>query len=342
MLVSEFDYNLPKELIAQQPSEKRDESRLLVLNRKTGEIKETIFKHIIDYLLPNDLLVLNETRVIPARIYGELDKTGGKIELLLLREIGNNVWEALSRPARKLKPGTLVKFSDASAKILERKESGIRVVEFYGLDVKELLSKHGEIALPPYIRQKPTDINRYQTVFAQKNGAVAAPTAGLHFTNELLADIKNKGIEIQRIILHSGLGTFRPVKAELVENHKMYSEEFEISPQTAEAINKAKIAKRRVIAVGTTVVRALETQATFQNNGVWQITPKTGLTDLYIYPGYEFKIIDAIITNFHLPKSTLLMLVCAFADKKYIFNAYQYAIEKKFRFYSFGDAMFIY
>lgn len=342
MLVSEFDYYLPKELIAQQPAEKRDESRLLVLNRKTGEINETTFKHIIDYLLPDDLLVLNETKVIPARIYGELNKTGGKVELLLLREIENNVWEALSRPARKLRPGVIIKFTDAQAKVLERKESGIRIVEFYGTDVRELLNKEGEIALPPYIREKPTDINRYQTVYAQRNGAVAAPTAGLHFTHELLAKIKNKGIEIQSIILHCGLGTFRPVKAELVENHKMYSEEFEISAKTAEAINKAKLAKRRIIAVGTTVVRALESTATFQHNGIWQIIAKKGLTDLYIYPGYEFKIIDAMITNFHLPKSTLLMLVCAFANKEYIFNAYQYAIEKRFRFYSFGDAMFIY
>ncbi|MCX8014981.1 MAG: tRNA preQ1(34) S-adenosylmethionine ribosyltransferase-isomerase QueA [candidate division WOR-3 bacterium] len=342
MLVSEFDYYLPKELIAQEPVKNRDESRLLMLNRKTGEIHETIFKQIIDYLQPNDLLVLNETKVIPARIYGKLNKTGGKVELLLLQEIADNVWEALSRPARKLKPGTVVNFLDAQARILERKESGIRVVEFIGKDVKDLLNEQGEIALPPYIQKKPTDISRYQTVYAQKNGAVAAPTAGLHFTNELLERIRNKGIEIQKIILHCSLGTFRPVKEALVEKHKMHSEEFEITPETAEAINSAKRAERRIVAVGTTVVRALETQATFKINNTWQITPKTGVTDLYIYPGYEFKIIDAMITNFHLPKSTLLMLVCAFAKKEYIFNAYQYAIKNRFRFYSFGDAMFIY
>ena len=342
MLVSDFNYNLPKDLIAQYPSEKRDESCLLILNRKTGEIKESVFKDIIEYLNPGDLLVINETKVIPARIYGNINgNTDKQVELLLLREIELNIWEALSRPAKKLKPGVIIKYKDAQAKILERKESGIRVVQFSGKDVHELLKEQGEIALPPYIKSKVADINRYQTVYAQKQGAIAAPTAGLHFTQELLQAITKKGIEIQKITLHSGLGTFRPVKEELVEKHKMYHEEFEINKQVAQSINKAKIINRRVIAAGTTVVRTLESQA-IQNNDHWQINANKGMTDLYIYPGYKFKIIDAMLTNFHLPKSTLLMLVCAFTSKEFIFKAYDYAIKNKFRFYSFGDAMFIF
>jgi len=237
--------------------------------------------------------------------------------------------------------GSVIKYKDAQAKILERKESGIRVVQFSGKDVHELLKEQGEIALPPYIKSKVADINRYQTVYAQKQGAIAAPTAGLHFTQELLQAITKKGIEIQKITLHSGLGTFRPVKEELVEKHKMYHEEFEINKQVAQSINKAKIINRRVIAAGTTVVRTLESQA-IQNNDHWQINANKGMTDLYIYPGYKFKIIDAMLTNFHLPKSTLLMLVCAFTSKEFIFKAYDYAIKNKFRFYSFGDAMFIF
>lgn len=342
MLVADFDYHLPKDLIAQNPCEKRDESRLLLLDKKTGEIKESIFKDIIEYFNPGDLLILNETKVIPARIFGNINgKTDKQVELLLLREIEPNIWEALSRPAKKLKPGVVINYQGAQAKILERKESGIRVVEFIGKDVYELLQEKGEIALPPYIKSKVQDINRYQTVYAQKQGAIAAPTAGLHFTPELLKAIQDKGVEVQKIVLHAGLGTFRPVKEELVEKHKMYQEEFEIDDQVAQSINGAKTEKRRVIAIGTTVVRTLESQA-IQNNNNWQIKANKGMTDLYIYPGYKFKIIDAMLTNFHLPKSTLLMLVCAFASKKHIFNAYEYAIKNKFRFYSFGDAMFIY
>jgi S-adenosylmethionine:tRNA ribosyltransferase-isomerase len=342
MLVSDFDYNLPKKLIAQYPSEKRDESRLLLLNRKTGEVKESVFKDIFEHLHPSDLLVLNETKVIPARIYGNIsNKTDKQVELLLLREIEPNIWEALSRPAKKLKPGVVINYKDAQAKILERKESGIRVAQFSGKDVHELLQEQGEIALPPYIKSKVADINRYQTVYAQKRGAIAAPTAGLHFTQELLQAITKKGIEIQKITLHSGLGTFRPVKEELVEKHKMYHEEFEINEQVTKSVNNAKIAKRRVIAAGTTVVRALESQV-IQNNNHWLVKANKGMTDLYIYPGYKFKIIDAMLTNFHLPKSTLLMLVCAFTSKEFIFKAYNYAIKNKFRFYSFGDAMFIF
>jgi len=342
MLVSDFDYNLPKEIIAQVPADKRDESRLLMLNRKTGEIQESVFREIVNLLNPGDLLLLNETKVIPARIYGTLDGKNSKVELLLLREIENNVWEVLSRPAKKLKPGVTVKFKDAQALILESKESGIRIVKFQNTDVHQLLQEQGEIALPPYIRSKQADINRYQTVYAKKEGAIAAPTAGLHFTPELLKEIENKGIEIEKLTLHSGHGTFRPVKEELVEKHKMYYEEYEINEKVAQAVNKAKLENQRIIAGGTTVVRALESQAINKNNGIWQIEPNKGMTDLYIYPGYDFKIVDAMITNFHLPKSTLLMLVCAFTSKEYIFNAYDYAIKNNFRFYSFGDAMLIY
>jgi S-adenosylmethionine:tRNA ribosyltransferase-isomerase len=340
MLVSDFNYYLPKKLIAQIPADMRDESRLLLLNRKTGEIKETIFKGILDLLNAGDILVLNETKVIPARIYGTLDGKNSKIELLLLKEIENNIWEALSRPARKLIPGTIVKFKEAQAQIIESKESGIRIVQFKGKNVKELLSEQGEVALPPYITSRAADINRYQTVYAKKDGAIAAPTAGLHFTPELLKEIEKKGIEVQKITLHIGLGTFRPVMEELVENHKMYFEEYEVSKTVAMAVNKAKEEKRRVIATGTTVVRTLESQA-YQSNGAWNIKANKGMTDLYIYPGYNFKIVDAILTNFHLPQSTLLMLVCAYATRDYIFKAYDYAIRNNFRFYSFGDAMFI-
>jgi S-adenosylmethionine:tRNA ribosyltransferase-isomerase len=340
MLVSAFDYHLPKELIAQVPADIREESRLLIMDRRNGEIKETIFRNIIDLLRAGDLFVLNDTKVIPARIYGKLNGKDKEVELLLFREIEHNIWEALSRPARKLKVGVTVRFHNASAKIIDRKDSGVRIVEFICDDVDKLLKEQGEIALPPYIQSRQADINRYQTVYAEKKGAIAAPTAGLHFTPKLLQTIEDKGIEIQKITLHAGLGTFRPVKVEQIEEHKMYYEEYEISKNVADAVNKAKKENRRVIAGGTTVVRTLESQA-FYNDNIGQIKANKGMTDLYIYPGYNFKIVDAILTNFHLPKSTLLMLVSAFASREYIFNAYNYAITNKFRFYSFGDAMFI-
>jgi S-adenosylmethionine:tRNA ribosyltransferase-isomerase len=341
MRVYEFDYNLPKELIAQFPSEKRDESRLITLNRKTGELKEGIFKDILRYFQPSDLLLLNDTKVIPARIFGSINNNAKPVELLLLKEIDTNLWEALARPAKKFKPGVVVRFQGAQAQIVERRDSGIKIVKFEGKDVHNLLEEQGKIALPSYIKSKVADIDRYQTVFAKNEGAIAAPTAGLHFTSELLSEIESKGIEIKKLTLHVGLGTFRPVKEEIVENHKMYYEAFEIHENIAQAVNKAKLSNRRIIAGGTTVVRALESQAVL-NNHVWQVKANKGTTDLYIYPGYEFKIIDAMITNFHVPKSTLLMLVCAFASKEYIYNAYDYAIKNKFRFYSFGDAMLIY
>ena len=373
MLTKEFDYYLPKELIAQEPIEKRDESRLLILNRKTGEITETIFHEILDYLSPNDILVLNDTKVIPARIFGLLD-TNRQVELLLLREIEPGIWETLSRPARKVKPGVKIKFSkhhdnlqchceeqsdeaiskykpglprslrslamtpELHAEVIERKDSGIRIVKFSSNGVKNLLNECGEIALPPYIRKKCKEINRYQTIYGDKEGAIAAPTAGLHFTEELLQSIQAKGIETVFLTLHAGLGTFRPVKVDTIEEHTMYPEEFEISQEAADKINQAKAENRKVIAVGTTVVRVLEAQS---ENKSKKIKPGKGLTNLYIYPGYEFKIVDTLITNFHLPKSTLLMLVSAFADKTQIFKAYEYAIKHRFRFYSFGDAMMI-
>lgn len=339
MLTTEFDYQLPKELIAQEPAAKRDESRLLILNRQTGEITETIFHEIVNYLSPNDLLVLNDTKVIPARIFGFLD-TNRKVELLLLREIEPGIWEALSRPARKVKPGVKIKFNSFEAEVLERKDSGIRIVKFSSNGVKNLLNEYGEIALPPYIRKKCDEINRYQTIYGNKEGAIAAPTAGLHFTQELIKSIRAKGIETVFLTLHAGLGTFRPVKVETVEEHKMYPEEFEISSASAEKINRAKSGGKRIVAVGTTVVRALEAQA-YQQSHNWAVKTSKGLTNLYIYPGYNFKIVDALITNFHLPKSTLLMLVCAFADKEQIFKTYDYAIAHRVRFYSFGDAMMI-
>ncbi|MEO0092754.1 MAG: tRNA preQ1(34) S-adenosylmethionine ribosyltransferase-isomerase QueA [candidate division WOR-3 bacterium] len=339
MLTKDFDYYLPKELIAQEPTEKRDESRLLILSRQTGEIKETIFKEIINYLNPTDLLVLNDTRVIKARIFGQL-LSDRKVELLLLREISSGIWETLARPAKKVKPGGKIRFGEYEATILERKESGVRIVQFSPDNISNLLNKYGELALPPYIKKPCQDPNRYQTIYGNKHGAIAAPTAGLHFTEELLKAIRAKGVTTLFITLHCGLGTFRPVKVEKVEEHRMYPEEFVINDDTAQKVNQAKAEKRRVIAVGTTVVRALETQA-YQQKKEWRLKPGQGLTNLYIYPGYEFKIVDAMVTNFHLPKSTLLMLVCAFANKELIFKAYDYAIRNRFRFYSFGDAMLI-
>uniref|UniRef100_A0A7C6AAP0 S-adenosylmethionine:tRNA ribosyltransferase-isomerase n=1 Tax=candidate division WOR-3 bacterium TaxID=2052148 RepID=A0A7C6AAP0_UNCW3 len=341
MLTKEFDYYLPKELIAQSPIPNRDESRLLILSRQTGEITETIFREIVNHLSPTDLLVLNDTKVIKARIFGVLD-SARKIELLLLREIEPGIWETLARPARKVKPGSKIKFGQYEARVIERKETGVRIVKFSTEYVNNLLNEYGEIALPPYIKNKCADINRYQTIYGTKEGAIAAPTAGLHFTCELLQKIRGKGITTVFLTLHCSLGTFRPIKVDKVEEHKMYPEEFEISSEAAAVINQAKAENRRLVAVGTTVVRALEARA-FQNpkSGNWMVTAGTGLTNLYIYPGYQFKIVDALITNFHLPKSTLLLLVCAFADREKIFKAYDYAIAHRFRFYSFGDAMMI-
>lgn len=339
MLVAEFDYHLPKELIAQHPVEPRDHSRLLVVERQTGRFYDCRFFEIEMWLNSGDVLVLNNTRVIPARIYGKL-ATGDKIEFLLLRPKEHGIWETLSRPARKAKPGTVVRFDGFTGVILERQPAGIRVLKFEPPDISHLLSACGELALPPYIRTHGHNPERYQTVYARIPGAVAAPTAGLHFTNELIERLNQKGIKPVYLTLHAGLGTFRPVKVEKVEEHRMHPEEFELHPEAAEAITTAKREGRRVVCVGTTTVRVLESQAERKGNQVL-IQPGAGLTDLFIYPGFEWKVTDVLITNFHLPKSTLLMLVCAFAGRELIMKAYQHAIKQGYRFYSFGDAMMI-
>jgi S-adenosylmethionine:tRNA ribosyltransferase-isomerase len=340
MLVADFDYHLPPELIAQVPAARRDESRMLVLYRNTGEIQDLMFRDILRLLGSRDLLALNDTKVIPARIYGA-DPQGRKVELLLLRELEPGVWEALSRPSRRAKVGTRLSYGEESAEILEWGESGVRKVRFSTSDVIGLLERKGEVPLPPYIKQKQQDYGRYQTVYARRLGAVAAPTAGLHFTDEVLGQLRAQGTEMEHVTLHAGLGTFRPVKAETVEEHRMYQEEFEVTAETAARVNAARRAGKRVVAAGTTVTRTLEAQAAQETDGSWQIRPGRGLTDLFIRPGYQFRIVDTLLTNFHLPRSTLLMLVSAFASRELILKAYAHAIAERYRFYSFGDAMLI-
>lgn len=339
MRIEEFDYNLPVELIAQTPVEPRDASRLLVLDRKTGALAEARFNQIGNWLMPGDVLVFNDTRVIPARIFGRLS-TGGKMELLLLRQVQYGVWEVLSRPARKARIGTVIEFDGFRAEIVKRKPEGVRVVRFEPEDINLLLQKSGEVALPPYIKENCPDPERYQTIFARIPGAVAAPTAGLHFTPELVKNLCAKGVEVAVVTLHASLGTFRPVKATEVEKHQMHPEEFEISEEAAARINRALNEQRRVVCVGTTTVRVLESQAE-RHNGKVKVKPGKGETNLYIYPGFEWKVTGAMVTNFHLPKSTLLLLVSAFATREMIMKAYEYAINRQFRFYSFGDAMLI-
>lgn len=340
MKVSEFYYELPKELIAQEPAAQRSMSRLMVLDKDTGKIEHRVFKDIIDYLYPGDCLVLNDTRVIPARLLGKREDTGGKIEFVLLNRQGDNVWEVILKPGKRAKPGTRFIFGDGilKAEILEVIEGGNRLVKFeYEGVFEQVLDKVGIIPLPPYITKKIKDYERYQTVYSRNKGSAAAPTAGLHFTNELLKAISEKGIELAYITLHIGLGTFRPVKVENIEEHKMHSEYFRIDETACNKINAAKKAGKRIIAVGTTSLRVLETVA--DESGF--ISPKEGYTDIFIYPGYRFKITDCLITNFHLPESTLIMLVCALAGKEKIMEAYKIAIEERYRFFSFGDAMFI-
>lgn len=335
--LSDYDYDLPEELIAQEPVEPRDASRLMVVNRKTGDISLCIFRDISNFLRVGDVLVLNNTKVIPARIYGRKE-TGAKIEVLLLRKIGDKEYEALVKPGKRAKMGTKIYFSDnIYAEVLQKKEEGIFILQFSSEDIEEILPKIGNIPLPPYIKKPLRDPYRYQTVYAVKEGAVAAPTAGLHFTQELLNTLKEKGVEILYITLHVGLGTFRPVVVEDITKHKIDPEYFEVEEEVAKEINLAKKEGRRVIAVGTTVVRVLEAQG---KSG--KLEAGRGLVDLFIYPGFEFKIIDGLITNFHLPKSTLLMLVAAFMGYDLMKRAYKKAIEERMRFYSFGDAMFIY
>lgn len=341
MNINEFNYDLPEELIAQTPLKDRTSSRLLVLNKENGEIQHHNFCDIIDYLKQGDVFVLNDTKVIPARLIGSKEETGAVIELLLLKDIGEDVWECLSKPAKRLHVGTIVSFGDGllKAKVIEKKDEGIVHVKLlYEGILMEILDKLGTMPLPPYIHEKLEDQNRYQTVYAKYVGSAAAPTAGLHFTKELLDKIEAKGITIAYVTLHVGLGTFRPVEVENILEHHMHSEYYVMNQDTADILNKAKEEKRRIIAVGTTSTRTLETIAS-QNEGKFVAT--SGNTDIFIYPGYEFKAIDCLITNFHLPKSTLLMLISALAGKDKIMKAYNEAIEQKYRFFSFGDSMFI-
>lgn len=339
MNVSDFYYDLPEELIAQTPIEKRDESRLMVLNRANQTIEHKTFKDIIDYLEPGDCLVRNNTKVIPARLYGK-KATGAKIEFLLLNRIEGDIWECIVRPGHKLKPGTEVEFGDGilKAKVLDVMEGGTRKVEFkYEGIFNEILDKIGLMPLPPYIHESLKDNDRYQTVYAKYEGSAAAPTAGLHFTPELFDKIKAKGIDVANVTLHVGIGTFRPVKVENVEEHHMHSEHFYIKQEDADKINNAKKNGKRVIAVGTTSCRVLETIA--DENGM--VKPTEGDTQIFIYPGYKYKCLDGLVTNFHLPESTLIMLVSALAGRDYIMKAYNEAVKERYRFFSFGDAMLI-
>ncbi len=340
MKVSDFNYDLPPELIAQVPIKNRDESRLMVLNREKQTIEHKIFKDIIDYLEPGDCLVRNNTKVIPARLYGIKEETNANVEFLLLNRIDGDIWEVMVRPGKKLKAGAKVTFGDGilKAEILEQLDNGNRKVKFeYSGIFNEILDQIGLMPLPPYIHEKLKEKDRYQTVYAKYEGSAAAPTAGLHFTEELLEKLKEKGVEIANVTLHVGIGTFRPVKVENVEEHDMHSEHFYIKAEDAEKINKAKKEGHRVIAVGTTSCRVLESIA--DENGMVHETE--GDTQIFIYPGYKFKCLDALITNFHLPESTLIMLVSALAGRDYIMKAYNEAVKEKYRFFSFGDAMFI-
>ena len=340
MDVKDFSYELPKELIAQDPLEDRSSSRLMLLDKVTGETGEAQFKDIVSYLSEGDCLVLNNTKVIPARLFGVRKETGGHVEILLLKREADDVWETLARPGKKVRPGTRLVFGDGllEAEVLEVVEDGNRRIRFYYDGIfEEVLDQLGEMPLPPYITHKLKEKNRYQTVYAKYDGSAAAPTAGLHFTPELLAEIREKGIRIAEVTLHVGLGTFRPVKVENVTDHHMHSEYYEITKEAADTINEVKKNGGRIICVGTTSCRTLESAA--DDDGC--LAPCSGWTDIFIYPGYRFKIMDALITNFHLPESTLLMLVSAFAGREHVLAAYEKAVEEKFRFFSFGDAMFI-
>lgn len=340
MKTDDFDFDLPEELIAQTPLERRDASKLLVLDKTTGEISHRHFTDVIDYMEKGDTLVLNDTKVMPARLYGVKEETGAVIEVLLLKDEGNNIWECLTKPAKRIKEGTIVSFGDGKlkAKCMEVLDEGIRKfkLEYKGI-LYEILDELGEMPLPPYIHEKLKDKDRYQTVYAKNVGSAAAPTAGLHFTKDLLEKIKDKGVNIAYITLHVGLGTFRPVSVEDVTKHKMHSEYYVMSAKVADLLNKTKEEGHKIISVGTTSTRTLETIASLYG----KFKECSGWTDIFIYPGYEFKGIDYLITNFHLPKSTLVMLVSALAGKDNIMKAYNEAIENKYRFFSFGDSMLI-
>lgn len=340
MKVEDFDYYLPEELIAQTPLEKRDDSRLLVLDKSSGDIEHKHFKDIISYLEKGDTLVLNDTKVLPARLIGVKEETGAVIEVLLLKNTENDNWECLVKPARRIKVGTIVSFGDGKlkAKCIKEADEGIRYFTFlYEGIFLEILDELGTMPLPPYIHEKLNDQSRYQTVYAKEVGSAAAPTAGLHFTNELLEEIKTKGINIAFVTLHVGLGTFRPVSVEKIEDHEMHSEYYHMSKEVADLLTETKKNNHKIISVGTTSTRTLETIMTKYN----EFKECSGWTNIFIYPGYKFKAIDNLITNFHLPKSTLVMLVSALAGKENILNAYKIAVEEKYRFFSFGDAMYI-
>ena len=340
MDVKDFDYDLPEELIAQDPLEDRSSSRLMVLDKKTGEVSHHVFKEIVKYLRPGDCLVLNNTKVIPARLFGVKEGTMAKIEILLLKRRQNDVWETLVKPGKKAKPGTKIIFGDGLliGEVIDVVDDGNRLIQFsYEGIFEEILDKLGQMPLPPYITHQLKDKNRYQTVYAKYDGSAAAPTAGLHFTKELLQQVKDKGVDIAEVTLHVGLGTFRPVKVDNVLDHHMHSEFYMVSQEAADKINNAKKNGGRIISVGTTSTRTLE--AASDENGV--LKECSGWTDIFIYPGYRFKVIDCLITNFHLPQSTLVMLVSALAGREHVLNAYKEAVEERYRFFSFGDAMFI-
>ena len=340
MKTDDFDFTLPEKLIAQTPLDKRDASRLLVLDKKTGKIEHKHFKDIINYLNKDDVLVLNDTKVMPARLYGVKETTEAVVEILMLKEVSKNTWECLTKPAKRIKQGTVITFGNniLKAKCVEIKDEGIRVFELiYQGILNEILDKLGQMPLPPYIYEKLEDQSRYQTVYAKEIGSAAAPTAGLHFTNELLDKIKEKGIKIVFITLHVGLGTFRPVNVSDVTKHKMHSEFYKMDQKTADILNRAKKNHHQIISVGTTTTRTLET--VMHNYNIFKEC--SGWTDIFIYPGFKFKAIDKLITNFHLPKSTLVMLVSALAGKENIMNAYKEALKEEYRFFSFGDSMLI-
>ena len=338
MKTSDFDYELPEELIAQTPLKDRSSSKLLVMDRFTGELEHKHFSDIKDYLHKGDVLVINDTRVIPARLMGTKEDTGAVIELLLLKDKGDDIWECLARPQKRLHEGTIIKFSDElSAEVTEILPEGVtRVKLLYQGILLEILDRLGEMPLPPYIHEKLKEKDRYNTVYAKVDGSAAAPTAGLHFTNELMDELRSEGVIITNVTLHVGLGTFRPVEVDDIKDHHMHSEFYQMSKETADTLNQAKKDGRRIIAVGTTSTRTLETIM----NKYGEFKECSGNTEIFIYPGYEFKAIDCLITNFHLPKSTLVMLVSAFSKKEFVLNAYKEAIKNNYRFFSFGDAMF--
>lgn len=338
MKLTDFSYELPKELIAQHPAEPRDHARLMLYDRKTGAVEHKHFYDLVDELRAGDVLVFNDSKVIPARLYGKRVPTGGKVEVLLLTPVGEDRWEVLVKPGKKALPGTTIEFPGGlQAEVLDRTDFGGRVVHFtYDGVFDDIIDKIGEMPLPPYIHEKMEDPNEYQTVYARERGSAAAPTAGLHFTDELLQKIRDKGVEEVFVTLHVGLGTFRPVEEENIEDHQMHSEFYSITPEAADAINRAKAEGRRIIAVGTTSIRTLESAGTTGK-------PKagSGWTNIFIYPGFTFHIVDALVTNFHLPESTLLMLISALSTREQILHAYEIAVKEKYRFFSFGDAMFI-